>query len=226
MAFQSFNVTSVDPSSSSASFDHGVEYPAVIAGLWNASNEWQGKVKHGVVVLVLVEDNSRKLVYRSFFMSLDGYVIGKQACYCRIMQGLLRCSDTDGALKDKINQAGLSDLTQIVGRPCLARMVLKEKDGKTWSSIETLQGETPRFKGLEIPSVESIEPVDIEKCAGKFVNITSIDDCITIPTLRVLGRAHNPIMKSIAEINAERNDTVPQVAVNREAIEENFTIEV
>lgn len=219
MAFQSFNVTNVDSSSSSASFDHGVEYPAVIAGLWNASNEWQGNVKHGVVVLVIVEDNSHKLVYRSFFMSLDGYVIGKQACYCRIMQGLLRCSDTDGALKDKINQAGLSDLTQIVGRPCLARIVLKEKDGKTWSSIETLQGETPRFKGLEIPSVESIEPVDIEKCAGKFVNLTSIDDCITIPTLRVLGRAHNPIMKSIAE----RNDATPQVAVNHEAIDENFT---
>lgn len=222
MAFQGFNSNNVSASVSS-SFDHGVEYPAIIAGLWNASNEWQGKVKHGFCVLVIVEDNDRKLVFRSFFMSTDGYVLGKQACYCRIMQGLLRCSDTDAALQEKVRMAGLEDITQLIGRSCLARMIIKEKDGKAWSSIETLQGETPRFKGLDMPSCEAIEPVDIEKVAGKFVNLTSIDDCITIPTLRVLGRSYNPIMKSIAELNAQAplREGNGSVAVNLAAVDDN-----
>lgn len=191
MAFQTFNANSVSTSTPS-SFDHGVEYPALVTGLWNASTEYQGKVRHGMAILVLLKDNNDKYIYRSMFMSLDGYVLGQNAAYSKIMRGLLRCSDTDGALKEKINAAGLNDISTLVGRPCLARICVKEKDGKAWSSIDTLSGETPRFHGLEMPKIEDIEPVDIERVCGKFIKVASVDDCVTIPTLRVLGRSQNP----------------------------------
>jgi hypothetical protein len=145
-----------------------------------------------MAILVILKDNNDKFIYRSMFMSLDGYVLGQNAAYSKIMRGLLRCSDTDGALKEKINAAGLSDISTLIGRPCLARICVKEKDGKSWSSIDALSGETSRFHGLETPKIEDIEPVDIERVCGKFIKISSVDDCVTIPTLRVLGRSTNP----------------------------------
>lgn len=193
MSFQSFNAESVATSTPSA-FDHGVEYPAIIAGLWNASTEYQGKVRNGMAILVILKDNKDSYIYRSMFMSLDGYVLGQNAAYSKIMRGLLRCSDTDGALKEKIQEAGLSDITKLVGKPCLARISVKQKDGKSWASIETLSGEIARAKGLTVPNVDEIEPVDIERVCGKFIKIQSVDDCETIPTLRVLGRSNNPRM--------------------------------
>lgn len=191
MAFQSFSVKTVATQTAS-SLDHGVEYPAIIAGLWNATTEWQGKEKHGMYMLILLKDNNDKYVFRGLFFGLDGYVLGQRAAYARVMQGLLRCSDSDGILKEKITAAGLDDLTSLIGRPCLARISVREKGDKSWASVETVSGETARFHGLDMPKLEDIEPVDIEKVAGKFTKIVSVDDCMTIPTLRVLGRSTNP----------------------------------
>lgn len=189
--FKTFNVQSVATQNAS-SLDHGVEYPCVLAGLWNAESEWQGTRKNGMLLLALLKDNNDKFVFRSMFFSLSGYVLGQNSAYGKLMRGVLRCSDTDGALKDKITAAGLDDLSKLVGLPCLCRITVREKDGKSWASIDAISGETPRFHGLEIPKIEEIEPVEIEKIAGKFIHIISVDDCVTIPTLRVLGRSTNP----------------------------------
>lgn len=188
MSFK-FNVSSVLPASSATSFDHGIEYPALIAGLWGASTEYQGTVRDGVLVLVLIEDNNKKYVYRSQFVSLTGYVLGQNAGYAKLMRGLLRCSDSDGELKKKIMNAGMNEITSLVGKPCLARMCVKEKEGKSWASIEALQGETPRFKGLDSEAVSGAEPVDIQRVAGRFVKVADLEDCKTVPQLRIAENA-------------------------------------
>lgn len=180
----------------STSFDHGVEYPALIAGLWSATNEYQGVVKGGVCILVVVEDNDGKTAFRSMFVPLGkiedgqmkyGYMLGSRATYAKLMQGLLRCSDTDEALQKKIAAAGLDNLTALVGMPCLARMVIKESNGKQWANVEALQGETKRAGGIDVEShpVADLPVVDIQKVAGKFVIIQNVADCVTVPGLRL-----------------------------------------
>ena len=186
MAFNTFNVDSVTPATAASSFGHGEEYPAVIAGMWNASTEYQGNVKDGVCLVVCIEDDNKKLVYRSMFVSLTGYVLGQNAGYARLMRGLLRCSDSDGELKKKIVDAGLRDITGLVGRPCLARMCIKERGDKSWASIEALQGETARYKGLPEGVLADVEPVDVEKVAGKFIKINSLDDCKKSEKMRII----------------------------------------
>lgn len=189
--FKTFDVQSVAVSSS-ASFDHGVEYPAQIVGLWNASKEFQGNVKSGVALLVLLKDNNDTCAYRSMFVSLEGYVLGQKAAYGTLMRGLLRCSDSGAALKEKINAAGLNDLRSLIGRPCLARMVVRDSgNGRTWANIESLSGETARAKGLCLSTDDKVEPVDIQRVCGKFVKIPSIADCITIDGLQVLDGMQN-----------------------------------
>lgn len=194
-----FNVQSVQ-AQSTCSFDHAVEYPGVIAGLWDASTEYQGKIKHGVCVLVIVKDNDNKICFRTLFVCLEGYVLGGRAKYCQLMQGLLRTSATDEELQKKVLQAGLGEISKIVGLPVLARMSVREKDGKSWASIEALSGETARMKGLEVPKAEELKPVDIVKVAGKFVTISNPNDCEVIPTLCVLGRADNPNTEDLTPI--------------------------
>lgn len=208
MSYTSFNAKSVETSNGSASLEHGEEYPALIAGLWDAQTEYQGTVRQGVYILTLIEDGAKKLIWRGFFVSLQGYVLGQNAAYSKLMRGLLRCSDTDGELKDKICKTELSDIRSLVGLPCLARICVKTKGDKSWASIETLQGETARFSGLKVPEVSQIEPVDIEKIAGKFIKISSVDDCETIKTLRVLGRSTNPRLDVDAETASVFRDNV------------------
>lgn len=182
--FQSFSVDSVATSSNvTASFDHGCEYPARIVGLWNASKEYQGQIKSGIVLLIQIRDNDNHLVYRALFMSLDGYVLGARATYARIMQGLLRCADTDAALQEKIIKNGFNNLISLVGRPCLARMIVKESNGRSWANIDTIVGETARMQG--IPDDTLVDPVDIQRVCGKFIRIPSVSDCATVEGLKV-----------------------------------------
>ena len=179
-----------------SSFDHGVEYPAMIAGLWTATNEYQGVVKGGVCILIAVEDNDSKVAFRTMFVPLGkmengqlnyGYVLGARATYAKLMQGLLRCSDTDAELQKKIVDAKLENLSSLVGLPCLARMSIKESNGKKWANIDAIQGETTRSKGIDVNSlsVESLPAVDIQKVAGKFVAIQNAEDCETIKGLKL-----------------------------------------
>ena len=179
-----------------SSFDHGVEYPAMIAGLWTATNEYQGVVKGGVCILIAVEDNDSKVAFRTMFVPLGkmengqlnyGYVLGARATYAKLMQGLLRCSDTDAELQKKIVDAKLESLSSLVGLPCLARMSVKDSNGKKWANIEAVQGETSRAKGIDVNSlsVESLPAVDIQKVAGKFVQIQNAEDCETIKGLKL-----------------------------------------
>ena len=193
------------------SFDHGVEYPAMIAGLWTATNEYQGVVKGGVCILIAVEDNDSKVAFRTMFVPLGkmengqlnyGYVLGARATYAKLMQGLLRCSDTDAELQKKIVDAKLESLSSLIGLPCLARMSIKESNGKKWANIDAIQGETTRSKGIDVNtlSVESLPAVDIQKVAGKFVTIQNASDCETIKGLKL------------------KDDT----AVNTDAVDENM----
>lgn len=186
MSFTSFNIDSVKPATAASSFNHGEEYPAVIAGLWWASTEYQGNIKDGVCIIVGIEDDNKRIVYRSMFVSLTGYVLGQNAGYARLMRGLLRCSDADAELKKKIVDAGLGDISSLVGRPCLARMCIKEKGDKSWASIEALQGETARYKGLPEDVLAAVEPVDVEKVAGKFIKIKALDDCKKSAKMRII----------------------------------------
>lgn len=181
-----------------SSFDHGVEYPAMIVGLWTATNEYNGVAKGGVCILIAVEDNDNKIAFRTMYVPLGkikdgqleyGYVLGSNATYAKLMQGLLRCSDTDAELQKKIVDAKLENLSALVGLPCLARMSIKEYNGKKWANIDAIQGEVARAKGLDANSisVESLPPVDIQKLAGKFVTIQNADDCETIKGLRLVN---------------------------------------
>ena len=197
--FSDFSASSSTQTASAAaksSFDHGVEYPAMIAGLWTATNEYQGVVKGGVCILIAVEDNDSKVAFRTMFVPLGkmengqlnyGYVLGARATYAKLMQGLLRCSDTDAELQKKIVDAKLESLSSLVGLPCLARMSIKESNGKKWANIDAIQGETARSKGIDVNSlsVESLPPVDIQRVAGKFVVIQNADDCETVKGLRL-----------------------------------------
>lgn len=196
--FSDFSASSPDQTANTMkiSFDHGVEYPAMIAGLWTATNEYQGVVKGGVCILVAVEDNDSKIAFRTMFVPLGkmkdgqleyGYVLGARATYAKLMQGLLRCSDTDAELQKKIVDAKLSNLSSLVGLPCLARMSIKEYNGKKWANIDAIQGETARSKGIDVNSIsfESLPAVDIQRVAGKFVAIQNADDCETVKGLRL-----------------------------------------
>ena len=197
--FTAFDLKTVaSPSSTHVDFDHGIEYPAQILGIWNAEKEYQGTVKRGMALLVLIQDNNDKPVYRSLFMSLDGYVLGSRATYARIMQGLLRCSDTDEALRAKIDAAGLSDIRALVGKPCRARMAIKENGGKSWAYIDALSGETPKYKGIS--DLPALEPVDIERVCGKFIKIPSVSDCEHVKGLTVINPASDGIEDGMEDV--------------------------
>lgn len=203
--FKTFDVNSVSATTSSAvKIEHGESYPAQILGLWNASKTYNDVTKNGMGLLIAVADENGKVIYRSLFMSLDGYVLGAKANYAKIMGGLLRVSDTDEALQRKIREAGLGDLSALVGRPCLARMIVKERGDKSWATIDTIAGETSRSKGLSL-NAATLEPIDIRKVFGKFIEISDLADCVHMDGLRVT----DPLAKVDDGMeNVVRDDTV------------------
>lgn len=188
-----FNLNSIAPSTSNTSshgpaFNHGDAYPAIIAGLWGATTTYQNLEKKGVFVLVLVSDENGVVWPRGQFVNLGGYVLGSRAAYARMMGGLLRTSAEGEELRQKIEAAGLNDLSALVGKPCLARMTVREKDGRSWASIESLAGETVKSKGLHDIDISGIKPIDIDRVSGKFIDIPDLKDCTVMAGLQTVSQ--------------------------------------
>lgn len=186
-----FAVSQVAPSTSGngsqgPSFSHGDAYPALIAGLWGATTTYQNVEKRGIFVLVLISDENGMIVQRGQFVNLQGYVLGSRAGYAKMMGGLLRTSAEGEELRQKIEAAGLGDINALIGLPCLARMSVREKDGRSWASIESLAGETVKSKGLHDLDLATIKPVDITRVAGKFIDIPDESDRVVMPGLKVV----------------------------------------
>lgn len=185
--FQTFDVSTVSASSSTPiKFEHGESYPAICLGVWNASKTYNDESKNGMGLIVAIADENNNIVYRSLFINLSGYVLSSKATYCRLYQSLLRVGDTDSALQEKIKASGLGDFRALVGRPCLALMKVKEtKDGKPWSSLEMISGETARSKGLSV-DVATLPPIDVRKVFGKFIEIKNLDDCVIMDGVKTV----------------------------------------
>ncbi len=188
----SFDLTSTTTSSSNApAFEHGESYPAMLAGLWAGQTTWQDSVADGFAPLFLVKDDSGKLVARAgkFIKCFAGYNLfnGKTA-FAKLMQGLLGTTSEGAALQKEVIDAGFSDITALVGKPCSVRMALKKSERGAYAVIDDVSRATAKRPGLSADDLVPVE-VDLKKVFGRFVSIPDIENASAINAVRVVHDA-------------------------------------
>lgn len=185
-----------DYSTSSAfeeNFQNGEFYNAIIGAITPASNTWKDVTKHGFVLSILVEDGEGKPVWKaSQFVSLSGNIFFERAAFAQLMQSLLKTGSKDEQLKKEIKDAGLSDISAIVGRPCVVSMKSRTTaQGATFWSISEVRGCTNIMKGLR--TFSGAAPLNITRVISKF---TTIED----GTVYADGVNHVDVVKDEEEV--------------------------
>lgn len=205
-----FNFANIDASSKECSFEEGENYNGLVLGYWRCTNEYKGKVSGGMAFALLVEDdNGSRYIRRSPFINMSGNIFDGRSKFAQILQSYLDTKLQYNELKNLAISSGYTSPAAFVGKPCAVRFkACATQSGGTWWEVESFGRPTNRVKGItEIPAVADLEPVDAQKLFGKFIQLIHVDDCITIPTLRVIGRKKNPTVDGVA---LEQSQQIPQ----------------
>lgn len=166
-------------------FEHGENYPAIIAGVWAARGSWEKDVFDGFVLLFFVKDDEGRVVARSgkFIKFYAGYnPLNARTAYAQLMCGLLGKALDGAALGKAIAEAGLDDITKLVGRPCTVRMAVKSGG---YAVIDAVSAATARRPGLTEGELGDPTPISIKNVFGKFVEIPDAGDCEKLPCVKV-----------------------------------------
>lgn len=160
-------------SNNAPAFEHGEDYPAIIAGLWAGKTTWQDKTYDGFAPLYIVKDDNGKLVARAgkFLKCYSGYNLfnGKTA-FAQLMQGMLGTTSEDAELQRETVEAGYDDLSKLIGKPCSVRMALKKTERGAYAVIDSVSRPTAKRPGLEDDDLKEVT-VDVSKVFGKFITI-------------------------------------------------------
>lgn len=187
-------------SNNASTFQHGEDYPAIIAGLWAGKTTWQDQTYDGFAPLFIVKDENGKLVPRAgkFLKCYEGYHLfnGKTA-FAQLMQGLLGTTSEDTELQRETVEAGYDDLSKLIGKPCSVRMAIKKTERGAYAIIDSVSRPTAKRPGLEDDELKEVQ-VDVSKVFGRFITIPDPRNAAYIKAVKLL------------------------VAVNSDAIDENL----
>ncbi len=205
-----FNFANMDASSKECSFEEGENYSGLVLGYWSCTNEYKGKVSGGIAFALLVEDDhGSRYIRRSPFINMSGNVFDGRSKFAQILQSYLDTKLQYNELKSLALSSGYTSPSAFVGKPCSVRFkACATQNGGTWWEVESFGRPTNRVKGItEIPAVADLEPIEASKLFGKFIQLVHVDACITIPTLRVIGRKKNP---TIDGVDSEQSQQILQ----------------
>lgn len=168
-------------------FEHGESYPAIIAGLWAGKTTWQDQTSDGFAILLLVKDDNGKCVPRAgkFIKCYANYnLYHEKTAFTKLMQGLLSTSSTGVALQKEVINAGYSDISSIIGKPCSVQIALKKSERGTYAVIDDVSRPSSKRPGLAPSDLAPIE-VDVRKVFGKYVMIPDLKNASYIQSVIV-----------------------------------------
>lgn len=198
-----FDLTSAIASSpASCAFEHGESYPAIIAGLWTGQTTWQDTTSDGFAMLLIVKDDNGKLTPRAgkFIKCYQGYnIFNEKTAFTKLMQGMLGTTSTGADLQKEVIEAGMGDISSLIGKSCSVRIALKKSERGVYATVDDVSRPSSKRPGLD-PSELTTVDVDVRKVFGKFITIPDVTSCAHISAVHVIDPAE--AAKSGANVEA------------------------
>jgi hypothetical protein len=215
---KAFDFTTVDATATASygSFSDDDYYPAIFAGLWEATSQYKDQpAHHGYIFVLLVKDDKDKLIpFPGKFIRMEDRFncFGEKTGFTKLMQGILGVNCYGAELQKLLVEKKFTQLEQLLGKGCAARMKLKKNDktGKEYAYIDAITRPNEKRPCLSLDDVPDDFEIYPERVMGKIVNISDINDCAKINKIKICEGSY-----------ADSDE-----AVNHRAIEENTVDDV